>query len=258
MNSRMDKYDSNVDTKGRTQRNQKLYEDVQDINIDYIDIDVNNAFEIKDKRPEGQRASREEFHRLRELDGVLNNAEVKVEEKTKIEVTEERVYDINEILKQAKENKLFQTDEKKRLINTEYNILTKLDVDDFNTRTDLNKENLRDLIDTIYSKEEAKEAKQEAKGEKELLDNLMEDDTLPQESEQEQEEIQKEENVEAPEQTEETVIEITDEIEKSFSDTAPFIESPVKDKIMNFFVIILVITILGLVAYLLLKYFGII
>ncbi len=45
MSSRMDKYNS--DKKSRTNKNEKLYEKVGDISINYDYIDVNNAIEFE-------------------------------------------------------------------------------------------------------------------------------------------------------------------------------------------------------------------
>lgn len=69
---------------------------------------------------------------MKELEDIMP---IRSKQETVIEPKEnkqERVYDINEILRQAKENKLFQEDDRKRLINTEYNILTKLDIEKIN------------------------------------------------------------------------------------------------------------------------------
>lgn len=46
MNSRMDKYQSNVATKERTIRNKKLYDEVLDLDVEYIDVSTSNKMEI--------------------------------------------------------------------------------------------------------------------------------------------------------------------------------------------------------------------
>ena len=86
------------------------------------------------------------------------------------------MYDIDEILKIAKDNNLFENEEKKRLINTEYNILTKLDVGSLQNE-EMKKEDLRSLIDDIYEKERPSKPKVYSKKEEDrLLSELFEDD----------------------------------------------------------------------------------
>lgn len=153
MNTRMDKYqidDSSISLKQRTVKNKKLYEEVQNMNIDYIDIDVNDVIEITpDKK---LKRNRHDYQMRREIEKIIPSEK----EETVLEKTtpkEERIYDINEILRLARNNKLFD-DNKKRLINTEYNILTKLDIEQINQTEDISKEGLRKLIDEIYQNEE--------------------------------------------------------------------------------------------------------
>jgi len=174
MKARMEKYNTNTTTKTRTNRNERLYDEVQDMNIDYVNIDVSNAIELNPNK--NAKSSREDFQKQRELNKILP----KNEERTKyinqeVEAKEDRIYDINEILKLARQNKLFEDTEKKRLINTEYNILTKLDIHNLETE-DMKKEDLRSLIDDIYAKEKpVKEKKYARKEEDRLLNDLFDD-----------------------------------------------------------------------------------
>lgn len=157
MNARMEKYTSDNTATKRTKKNEKLYSEVGNMNIDFVDIDVDNALELNPTK--SGKTSREDFQKQRELNKILPNREEKsYDESQYIEPKEDRVYDINEILKMARENKLFEDKEKKRLINTEYNILTKLDVDALES-DEMKKEDLRSLIDDIYQKEEPKKPK---------------------------------------------------------------------------------------------------
>lgn len=177
MNARMEKYTSDDGVKRRTQKNEKLYSEVSNMNIDYVDIDVDNAVELN---PSGNRTSREDFQKQRELNKILPNHKEKHDYKEDIvEPKEDRVYDINEILKMAREDKLFEDSEKKRLINTEYNILTKLDVASLEN-DEMKKEDLRSLIDDIYEKEapkkEEKTKKYSRSEEAKLLSDLFEED----------------------------------------------------------------------------------
>ena len=78
----------------------------------------------------------------------------------------------------ARENKLFEENDKKRLINTEYNILTKLDVGTLEN-DEMKKEDLRSLIDDIYEKEKPIEKEKPNNythsEEDKLLSDLLED-----------------------------------------------------------------------------------
>ena len=148
MKARMEKYDTAPEVKQRTKRNERLYSEVQSMNIDYVNIDVNNAVDLSISN--GSKSSREDFQKQRELDKILpRKQEISKQTKQEVIPKEERIYDIDEILKLARENKLFEETEKKRLINTEYNILTKLDVQSLQN-DEMNKEELRSLIDNIY------------------------------------------------------------------------------------------------------------
>lgn len=177
--SRMDRYETSS-VKERTEKNRKLYEMVTDIDVDYID--VNNATVI-DNNWDNNNLTRTEYQQRKEIDKLIKK---KPESEKIISVTEknnDRIYDINEILKLARENKLFShDDDKKRLINTEYNILTKLDISKIEEK-DTSKENLRELIDTIYGNsktETVKDAKKEVPGG--LLDDLVEETVLSEET----------------------------------------------------------------------------
>ena len=157
MNARMEKYASDSAVTRRTKKNEKLYSEVGNMNIDFVDIDVDNALELNPTK--SGKTSREDFQKQRELRKILPNREEKTyDEAQYVEPKEDRVYDINEILKMARQNKLFEDQEKKRLINTEYNILTKLDVDSLES-DEMKKEDLRSLINDIYQKESPKKPK---------------------------------------------------------------------------------------------------
>ena len=156
MNSRMDKYqtlekDKNINH--RTQRNKKLYDEVQDMNIDYIDINVNDAIEITPDKE--LKKTRSDYQMKKEIEKILPSEAQQQDKKEEIKQKQERVYDINEILKLARDNKLFEEEKnKKYAINTEYNILTKLDINKINDKEDMTKESLRNLINSIYQTED--------------------------------------------------------------------------------------------------------
>ena len=260
MKTRMDKYDENTSIL-RSEKNKRLYDEVSDMNIDYVDIDVNNVIDLSSNKKTG---AREEYKKQRELNYFMPNEKKSREYiDNTLDNKEDRVYDINEILKLAKENKLFDSDSsKKRMINTEYNILTKLDLDEVT-----NKEYLHELIDTIYEKEKTTKKKENILYEKEDLSssddllNLKEDTVnlnediskdildktvtevvpkveIDEENEEEQEDKKEDTN---------TVNEMTDTIE---------IDETISKKLL--FIIIFVLILLGVSAYIILKYFNII
>ena len=117
MNARMEKYTNDNTATRRTKKNEKLYSEVSNMNIDFVDIDVDNALELNPTK--SGKASRADFQKQRELNKILPNREERsYSEEQYIEPKEDRVYDINEILKMARENKLFEDKEKKRLIKS--------------------------------------------------------------------------------------------------------------------------------------------
>lgn len=263
MKTRMDKYDENTSSL-RSEKNKRLYDEVLDMNIDYVDIDVNNVIDLSSNKKTG---AREEYKKQRELNYFMPNEKKSREYiDNTLENKEDRVYDINEILKLAKENKLFDSDSsKKRMINTEYNILTKLDLDEV-TNKQYSKENLHELIDTIYEKEKTTKKKENILHEKEDLSssddllNLKEDTvnlnediskdildkTITEVVPKVEKDEEKEEQEDKKEETD-TVNGMTDTIE---------IDEVISKKLL--FIIIFVLILLGVSAYIILKYFNII
>ena len=255
MKSRMDKYDEGVSL--RSEKNRKLYEELSDINIDYVDIDVNNVIDLSSSKKSG---AREEYKKQKELDYFMPNEKRERDYvDSSFDNKEDRVYDINEILKLAKENKLFDNDaSKKRMINTEYNILTKLDLDEVNNK-EYSKENLHELIDTIYEKERVTKKKENI-----FLDNDS-DDLLN----------LKEDAVNLNESISKDIL------DKTVTEKVPFVEDKDVDKELTkentlvndmtdtieldeiiskklLFIIIFVLILLSVSAYIILKYFNII
>ena len=148
MKARMEKYDTSTkEVKKRTSRNERLYNEVQNMNIDYVDINVNNAMDLSVSSND---SSREGYQKRRELDNLMpSSRERAVYQESTVSPSENRVYDIDEILKRARDESDSLDNDRKRLINTEYNILTKLDVGSLENE-DYKKEDLRSLIDNIY------------------------------------------------------------------------------------------------------------
>lgn len=147
MSSRMEKYDvvKEEDT-SRISKNRKLYDDVFSLNVDYIDVD--NALEIPLKTNYNNR-TRSNYHKLKELDGLVPLKKQDSVFEEPIVEDRERIYDIDEFLKKRKEEKDLEL--KKRDINTEYNILTKLDLKDIENK-EFSKDDLKEIVNKIYPK----------------------------------------------------------------------------------------------------------
>ena len=263
MRARMDKYDSSTAVKERTEKNKKLYDEVQDMNIDYIDIDVNNAIELN---PYGtNNRTRSEYQKQKELNSIISLNDEKREYVEEQEVKEEKIYDINEILKLAKENKLFESEDKKRLINTEYNILTKLDIDEIDKEKDISKENLKDLIDKVYENE--KPVTKEKDLLVDLLDNNEEQEEIkevvlePEVSKEILEEDNKEEFVKIEDEEKESVTDEENNNETEDLDTTVGTTTDLNIEINKsnkgvVVIIIFVILIFAFIGYMLFKYFS--
>ena len=130
MVTRMERYNNSLEdvkiTK-RSDKNKDLYEKVKvtEMNPEYIDINTTNVYEIGSINDVTKRRS--SYQKLRSLDDVLEKERTITPLEEKPLPKEERLYNIDDILKKAKET--YKDEEKKRLLNTEYNILTKLDLD---------------------------------------------------------------------------------------------------------------------------------
>ena len=230
MKARMEKYDVDTSVKKRTTKNEKLYSEVGNMNIDYVDIDVDNAVELNPTK--SGRTSREDFQKQRELNKILpKSSEVSDDTQEYVEAKEDRVYDINEILSMARKNQLFEDSEKKRLINTEYNILSKLDVGQLENEN-MKKEDLKSLIDDIYEKEAPKKVKKTKKysrsEEARLLNDLFED-TITKDNINLQEELSKAILDDGKDEEQEPE-EIIEEEQQDLEDTQEEIKEPEEEK----------------------------
>lgn len=165
MKSRMDRYHTgteeiklNRQPVGRTSRNQDLYKK-RDYNIyssNETVIDTSNEVDIS--KIKSIIKSREDYQRAKSYRSMLNDKKFDLEDIPYEEDTyDEKDYDINTLLQKVKENKNINNDEDKvrKLRNTQYDILSKLDVKSKGNNKDpeIQKEELKDLINTITHKE---------------------------------------------------------------------------------------------------------
>lgn len=272
MVTRMERYNNSLeDVKiaKRSDKNKDLYEKlkVADMNPEYIDINTTNVYEINSLNDVTKKRS--SYQKLRSLDDVLEKERTITPLEEKPLPKEERLYNIDEILKRAKET--YKDEDKKRLLNTEYNILTKLDLDKVTSNQGFNKDHYKKMVDDLYSEKEIKQDDG-----KELFADLMEEDSKIEKQEIKEEEKIKEpdkevvkENIESEkeekkqEEVKETTgdfvtkIEVTKEmkVNEDEEDEEEFIE---KRSPLLTIIIILVVLLLLAAGYLVVKHFGII
>lgn len=163
---RMDRYKdlSEESRVSRANQNKELYETIGS-NTRYTNFsDVTNANAIDLSSTKNYR-TREGYHQMKEYQDVVPTPRVKkeLEEfKNLYHDRENRVYDINNVLEEARKNRLEkdELEEKRKLKNTSYNILASLNKEELEKYRQEKKdkvihpddEDLRELIDTITSK----------------------------------------------------------------------------------------------------------
>ena len=184
MRSRMDRY-YEEDTKKytRSNKNQDLYRNIGSNTkyTNFTDVTNANVFDIDNAKKNSR--TRQGYQQMKEYDQMLSAPKVKreLDEFNYLyQDHENRVYDINSVLKEAKENRI-EKDEleaKRKLKNTNYNILASLNPEELakyrKEKTERNKpdeEELKELIDTITSKTLAGEL--DKKTSVNLLSDLM-------------------------------------------------------------------------------------
>lgn len=207
----MDRYhhESDEEKYTRSDKNQELYQNIGE-NAKYTnftDVTNSNVFDISNAKKNYR--TREGYHQIKEYKDVIPTPKVKreLDEFNYLyQDHENRVYDINSVLKEARENRL-EKDEleaKRKLKNTNYNILASLNPEELEKyrkekkeRAKPDEEELRDLIDTITSKTLAGEIDQ--KTSVDLLSDLMATNVMDR-VEQKEENKEKEEKLELSKQ----------------------------------------------------------
>ncbi len=155
MNSRMERYYKNKTTNLRSQRNRDLYSDIYS-NSKYTNIEgiasIDNANEIDITKIKEMLKNRENYQKERQYRKITGQPEVQEKNVIKRRIvpdTEERNYDIRDVLNKAKENK--RPDDKERALkNTQYDILKNLDLKrETEKKEKTEEEELKELINTI-------------------------------------------------------------------------------------------------------------
>ena len=168
MRSRMNRYHlEEVNSKTpatRSGKNQQLYRDLGKNTkyTNFTDVSKVNAIDL-DAATKSYR-TREGYHKIKDYSDILEKPKIKRELDDfnyLYQDHENRVYDINSVLKEAKENRQErdELEKKRKLKNTNYNILASLDPEELERyRMEKQKSNkpdpeeLRDLIDSITSR----------------------------------------------------------------------------------------------------------
>ena len=187
MKSRMDRYrnsdSTNKEEYSRSSRNQELYKNIGSNQkyTNFTDVSKIDAYSLK-KNKKNYR-TREGYKTIKEYTTVDKRpkAQKDLDEFNYLyQDHENRVYDINSVLEHAKENRKNrdELEEKRKLKNTNYNILASLNKEELEKyrkdkveRNKPDEDDLRNLIDTITSKTLAGEISKETGVD--LLSDLM-------------------------------------------------------------------------------------
>ena len=159
---RMDRYQEDENTAKRIDKNQELYRNFASNNIytNVTDVTNANAYELK-KNSSQTRTSREDYQQMQKYQTAPQQTHTKKELEDfnyLYKKKESKIYDINSVLEQARKNKEKDTkEEKRKLKNNSYNILTSLDKEALEKYREEKKnrvitpeeEEIRELIDTI-------------------------------------------------------------------------------------------------------------
>lgn len=224
MPSRMDRYrqEDELETERRSRKNQELYENIGKNTkyTNFTDVTNANAFDIGDAKKKYQ--TREGYHKMKEYGEVISEPKVKRELDDfnyLYQDHENKIYDINSVIAEAKKNRVEKDalEEKRKLKNTNYNILASLNPEELEKyrkekieRNRPDEGELRDLIDTITSKTLAGEL--DKKTSVDLLSDLMATSAIDR-----IEAPEKEEDIKDTAELETTLEDITEEEKLSLS-----------------------------------------
>ena len=165
---RMDRYQEDVNAPvRRIDRNQELYRNFSNNTIytNITDVTNANAYDISGVQNGSTRTTREAYQQMRQYQDVeeIPRTRKELEDFNVLyQRKENKVYDINSVLEEARKNRQEkdERDEKRRLKNNEYNILSGINKAELEKyREEKRKriatpeeEEIRELIDTIASK----------------------------------------------------------------------------------------------------------
>jgi hypothetical protein len=187
MKSRMDRYTNEQDQGARTAKNQNLYEDIYSNTVSSSNVTLlDNESEIDISKIKELVQNREGYKRVKEFESVLNTKQITEEQENHdiYEDIDNKIYDINMILEEAKAKRPVSEREKYRsLKNTQYNILSNLNLNektdedemdtDFFTQDKTMKNLMANLNDKV--KDDNEKTKTETKTSVDLFDDLKGD-----------------------------------------------------------------------------------
>ena len=164
---RMDRYQNDeYEKESRLDKNQDLYQNISSnaIYTNITDVTNANAYELGDSGRES-RTRREQYQQMQRYQPQETTHKTKKELDDfnyLYQQKENKVYDINSVLEQARKNRneIEKKEEKHKLKNNSYNILTSLNKEELEKYREERKkrinskeeEEIRELIDTIASK----------------------------------------------------------------------------------------------------------
>jgi hypothetical protein len=177
MEKRQDRYvgdDTTPKKMSRVQKNQSLYNEINN-KIGYEEItSFDNGAEIDLSTLTANRPSREEYQKIKDYKNLLEEEPQKKEEINYKREIKTKTFDINEALEEAKRNRKTEDElEKKRNLAENENVLSSLNKKYLHNKDfkEEDSDELKELINTITSKTLVDDIKDEE--EKELLSDLL-------------------------------------------------------------------------------------
>lgn len=170
--NRIDRHNNNNKVNKRTVKNQNLYQDAKDYTTLQEDVIIESIIEIDLEKKEPKREIKHQDIINKKIISPLYNLK-----------DEKKEYDINKILNTAKENRkdIDEREEKRHLKKDEYNIAKNIDLKnldkykkkDKDGLDDTEKEELKELINTIYSNNLKEEINKKETENQDLFSDLM-------------------------------------------------------------------------------------
>ncbi|MFA5696780.1 MAG: hypothetical protein WC917_05080 [Bacilli bacterium] len=133
METRMDRHrNSRQEPKPRSQQNEELYGSIYTRDLLSSEKPLNNEKEIDLSNIKDLMIEREGYSRVKDLKDLLSSEKIedKYDQKYYQDI-DNKIYDINEMLKQARsQNEDLEREKYRKLMNTQYDILSKLDLNE--------------------------------------------------------------------------------------------------------------------------------
>lgn len=266
MERRMDKYHKEDETKTRVEKNEYLYDDLNNkIGFEeVIDLDTKTRIDLSSINQ--KTLTREEYQQMKDYQELVPKEEVVIPSRKEL-YEEKKSFDINEVLEEARKNRgeVDELEKRRNLKNEEYNVLANLNKKYLHKKEPTEEEEgeIKELIDTITSKTLKKEVEERLNDERnendeELLSDLLEtksditlEESLAKEIlEEETKDDEQEENTFCTESLElsEQDFELREEIEK---------EGRLGRRLLIAFVIFVLLALIIVMVYFVLNHFGV-